>query len=42
MKTYQEEIAGKYFSLEESEQSGPNRGETIKIIIIHKEEKPRR
>lgn len=41
MKTYQEEITGKYFSLEEREQPGPDSGEMVKIIIIHKEEKPR-
>lgn len=41
MKTYQEEITGKYFSLEEREPH-PDSGEMVKIIIIHKEEKPRR
>lgn len=42
MKTYQEVITGKYFNLEEREPHDPDGGETVKITIIYKEEKPRR
>ena len=41
MKTYQEVISGKYFSLEEREPHDPDGGEIMKIIITYKEEKPR-